>query len=333
MCFCYFKANPSHKLVCRFVKSTFLVVAHDIYFIASHYLRLSAIWIIIPGTLLHALKFSVRPLHILPLRPFFIWPFRKTSNRPSWMGSTSRMVHQLRKKSRKVVPNQTNQSFLRTCFQIRVRWITWWASSRPRRLLWFLRWWLWGGWIFSSRGLLLVSVQIMWSFPWLIVLLTLFSQPSFRFLWRSALNQWCNEAFQHLTWIRDGFRRCHGISSTSLVWMASISCFWVMKVNVSVPRATSFAHCIHRHWDGFTTDDWHAKYDCRSTSCSSRLQQTLQTGKREPRVRWRTLQVDWGGRRGSSTEKIQQVAVCVVLTWCALHFLQLHGYGIRSTKA
>lgn len=36
MCCCYFKANPSHKLVCRFVKSTFLVAAHDIFFITSH---------------------------------------------------------------------------------------------------------------------------------------------------------------------------------------------------------------------------------------------------------------------------------------------------------
>ena len=123
------------------------------------YLRFATIWIIIPGMLLHALKFSARPLHIPPLRPFFTWPFHKTLNRPSQMGSTSRMVHQLRKKSRKVVPSQTNLSFPRICFQIQVRWIIWWASSRRRRLSWFLRWWLWGGWIFSSRGLLLVGVD------------------------------------------------------------------------------------------------------------------------------------------------------------------------------
>jgi len=109
-------------------------------FITSHYLCFATIWIITAGTLLHALKFSARLLHIPPLHPFFTWPFRKTSNRPSQMGSTSRMVHQLRKKSRKVVPSQTNLSFPRICFQIRVRWIIWWASSRPRRSLWFLRW-------------------------------------------------------------------------------------------------------------------------------------------------------------------------------------------------
>jgi len=113
---------------------------HIFFFITSHYLCFATIWIITAGTLLHALKFSARLLHIPPLHPFFTWPFRKTSNRPSQMGSTSRMVHQLRKKSRKVVPSQTNLSFPRICFQIRVRWIIWWASSRPRRSLWFLRW-------------------------------------------------------------------------------------------------------------------------------------------------------------------------------------------------
>ena len=93
----------------------------------------------------------------------------------------------------------------------------------------------------------------------------------------------------------------------------------------------SFTHYILRYWDRFTTDDRHAKYGS-PTSCSSRLQQALQTGEGEPRVRRRVLQVGRGGRRGSSIEKIRQVAVCVVLIWCAFHFLQLHGYDIRSTE-